>query len=137
MKEEYMKEEGIDKGFISNNNYELISASEGCATMIAHITDTSLNPYSTAHGGFIFGLADTAAGLACNTFCRAAMTVNASIEYLHAVKGNTIKAEAKCIKNGRTISVYEVDVYDESDRIVAKSTITYFYIDSNRFGDNN
>ncbi len=132
-----MKEEQIESGFIFNNNYKLESAAEGKAVMSATITETSLNPYSTAHGGFIFGLADTAAGLACNTFGRPAMTVNANIEYLHAVKGNKIIAEAKCIKNGKTISVYEVDIYDEDKRVVAKSTITYFYIPADRFSDSN
>ena len=118
------------KGFIENNNYKLISVSNGNAIMEAEITNTSLNPYNTAHGGFIFGLADTAAGIAAHSFGRKAMTVNANIEYLHAITGKKISAEAKCIKNGKTISVFEVYISDlEKNREAAKATVTYFYID--------
>ena len=118
------------KGFIENNNYKLISVSNGNAIMEAEITNTSLNPYNTAHGGFIFGLADTAAGIAAHSFGRKAMTVNANIEYLHAITGKKISAEAKCIKNGKTISVFEVYIRDlEKNREAAKATVTYFYID--------
>lgn len=116
--------------FINNNNYKVISAEEGHVFMEADITETSLNPYNTAHGGYIFGLADTAAGYAAHSFGRNAMTVNANIEYLHAITGKKLSAEAKCIKNGRTISVFEVYIRDlEKNRDAAKATVTYFYID--------
>ena len=119
-----------NNGFIENNNYKLVYEEQGYAVLEADITDTSLNPYNTAHGGFIFGLADTAAGIAAHSFGRNAMTVNANIEYLHAITSKKIKAEAKCIKNGKTISVFDVDIIDlERDRVAAKSTVTYFYID--------
>lgn len=119
-----------DNGFIENNNYKLISVNEGHAIMEADITNKSLNPHKTAHGGFIFGLADTTAGIAAHSFGRKAMTINANIEYLHAVTGKKISAEAKCIKNGKTISVFEVYIRDlDKDRDAAKATITYFYID--------
>lgn len=118
------------KGFIECNNYKLVSEEEGHVVLEAEITESSLNPYNTAHGGFIFGLADTAAGIAAHSFGRNAMTVNANIEYLHAITSKKIKAEAKCIKNGKTISVFEVYITDlERDRIAAISTVTYFYID--------
>jgi len=117
-------------GFIENNNYRLVYEEQGYAVLEADITETSLNPFNTAHGGFIFGLADTAAGIAAHSFGRNAMTVNANIEYLHAITSKKIKAEAKCIKNGKTISVFDVDIIDlERDRVAAKSTVTYFYID--------
>ena len=102
-----------NNGFIENNNYKLVYEEQGYAVLEADITDTSLNHYKTAHG-----------------FGRNAMTVNANIEYLHAITSKKIKAEAKCIKNGKTISVFDVDIIDlERDRVAAKSTVTYFYID--------
>ena len=115
-------------GFIKHNNYNIVSAENGSCVMTADITESSLNPYGTAHGGFIFGLADTAAGIAAKTFGRNAMTVSADIDYLHAGKGNMLKADATCIKNGRTIAVFEVSIYDEK-RLIAKSSMTYFYVD--------
>ena len=115
-------------GFIKNNNYKLVSIGDRTCIMEADIVETSLNPYNTAHGGFIFGLADTAAGIACRTTGRSAMTINATIDYLHYVVGSKIKAEAKCIKDGKTITSYEVYIYDDKDNLVSKSNITYFYM---------
>ena len=116
------------KGFIANNNYKLISVENGNSVLSADITETSLNPYGLPHGGFIFGLADTAAGVAARSNGRNAMTVSADIDYLHAAKGNKLIAEATCIKDGKTISVYEVSISDEN-RLISKATFTYFYID--------
>ena len=56
------------------------------------------------------------------------MTVSADIDYLHASKGSELTAEAICIKDGKTISVYEVSVSDET-RLIAKGSFTYFYLD--------
>lgn len=126
-----MKEKEIyDKlnGFITNNNYKIIKTEEKYCEMEATITETSLNPYKMPHGGFIFGLADTAAGIAAFTTKKEAVTVNASIDYLHSAKGNKLKAIAKNIKDGKNITVYEVFIYDENETLVAKSSITYFYI---------
>ena len=116
------------KGFIANNNYKLVSVENGNSVLSADITETSLNPYGFPHGGFIFGLADTAAGVAARSNGRNAMTVSADIDYLHAAKGTKLTAEAICIKDGKTISVYEVSISDEK-RLIAKASFTYFYID--------
>lgn len=120
------------KGFILNNNYKVVNVSDNYCEMVADITETSMNPYNYAHGGFIFGLADTAAGVAARATGRSAVTVNSSIDYLHAVKGKQISAIAKCIKEGRTISVYDVSVYDEQKRLVAKASVSYCYIDNHK-----
>lgn len=117
-------------GFIKNNNYKIVVLKDNYCEMEASITDTSLNPYAVAHGGFIFGLADTAAGIAIYNTGRKAMTINSSIDFLHMVKGNKLKAIANCIKDGKNICVYEVLIYDELDCLVAKSNLTYFYINN-------
>ena len=116
------------KGFIANNNFKLVSVENKNCILKAKITETSVNPYGFPHGGFIFGLADTAAGVAARSEGRKAMTVSADIDYLHASKGSELTAEAICIKDGKTISVYEVSVSDET-RLIAKGSFTYFYLD--------
>ena len=52
------------KGFISANNYEVVKVEENYCELEGIITDTSTNHLGIAHGGYIFGLADTAAGIA-------------------------------------------------------------------------
>ena len=115
-------------GFVSNNNYKLIDVDDNYCELEGIITDTSLNPYNIAHGGYIFGLADTAAGIAARTKGRNAVTVSSSISYIRMVKGKSIKAIAKCLKEGKNISNYEVDILDDNNKLAAKVLVEYYYI---------
>ncbi len=117
------------KGFMKANNYEVIKVEENYCELEGKITETSLNPYGIAHGGFIFGLADTAAGIACRTTGRKAVTTSSTIDYLKSGKGDHLKAVAKCLKDGKNLAFYEVDVYDSTDTLIAKSNINYFYLE--------
>lgn len=116
-------------GFIKNNNYSLVDIKKNYCVMEAKVTDDSLNPYGMVHGGFLFGLADTVSGAAAATSGRKAVTLSSHIEYLHACHGSKIKAVAESVKVGKSVSVYEVSLYDEKEVMVAKATVDYFYID--------
>lgn len=116
-------------GFIKNNHYQLVDLKKDYCVMEAFIEEDSLNPYGMAHGGFIFGLADTAAGAVAATSLRKAVTLSSHIEYLHAATGKKLKAIVNVVKTGKNVSVYEVSVYDEKEVMVAKVMIDYFYID--------
>ncbi len=115
-------------GFIEANNYEVLKVEENYCEMLGTITDTSTNHFKAAHGGYIFGLADTAAGIAAMTDGRTAVTVSSNIDYLKPATTKTIKAIATCTKNGKTISFFEVKIYDEEDNLIAKSNVNYCYI---------
>ena len=132
MKKEELKKQieevMLHNGFVSNNNYKLIDVDDNYCELEGIITDTSLNPYNIAHGGYIFGLADTAAGIAARTKGRNAVTVSSSISYIRMVKGDKIKAIAKCLKEGKNISNYEVEILDEDNKLSAKVLIEYYYI---------
>lgn len=120
-------EEVFSQGFIKNNNYKIISIDENMCKMEAKITDTSLNPFNIPHGGFIFGLVDTTAGLLANMFGKA-VTTNSTINYLNMTKGSKLIAEAKLIKKGKAITTCECNVYDEENKLVAKAILEYFYV---------
>ena len=53
-----------DKGFIGNNNYKVIKVEDNYCELEGVLSNSSLNNFGVAHGGYIFGLADTAAGIA-------------------------------------------------------------------------
>ena len=117
-----------DKGFVNNNGYTVIKVEEHYCEMEALITDTSKNPFGLAHGGFIFGLADTAAGIAAMTDERVAVTVNSSIDYLKPGKGDKLIAKASVVKSGKSISVVDVFIYDSGLELISKAVVTYFYM---------
>ena len=117
-----------DKGFVNNNGYTVIKVEEHYCEMEALITDTSKNPFGIAHGGFIFGLADTAAGIAAMTDERVAVTINSSIDYLKPGKGDKLIAKASVVKSGKSISVVDVFIYDSGLDLISKAVVTYFYM---------
>jgi acyl-CoA thioesterase len=95
-----------------------------------HVKKFVLNNLKIAHGGYIFGLADTAAGIAAMTNGGNVVTVNSNINYISPAKGNKIKAIASSIKNGKIISVYEVKIYDEKDKLISTATISFYNIEN-------
>jgi acyl-CoA thioesterase len=115
-----------DKGFISNNHFKLVKLEDNYCILEAEITETSLNPYLIAHGGFIFGLADTAAGLASKTNGKKAVTLTSNINYLYPAKNKKLIATATCLKKGKTISVYSVTITDEKNKTIAEATFDYY-----------
>ena len=120
------------KGFIGNNNYNVIKVEEGYCELEGIISETSYNNMNIVHGGYIFGLADTAAGIAALSSVFGSdvniVTVDASINYFKPAKGEKLIAKAKTIKPGKTISVIEVEIYNDKNDMVAKSSMTFYYI---------
>ncbi len=117
------------RGFIEANNYEVLKVEENYCELEGIVTNTSTNHVGVAHGGYIFGLADTAAGIASMTDGRTAVTISSNIDYFKAAKTSKLKAIATCTKNGKTISFFEVNIYDEENNLVAKANLNYCYIE--------
>lgn len=116
-------------GFITNNNYNVIKVENYYCELEGILTETSMNHLKIAHGGYIFGLADTAAGIAAMTERRNIVTVDSNINYFKPATGDKLIAIAKVLKPGKTISVFEVLIHDNRNDLIAKATITYYYID--------
>lgn len=114
------------KGFIKANNYSVLKVEKNYCELEGIITETSLNNLNVAHGGYIFGLADTAAGIAAMTEGKNVVTVDSSINYFRPAGGSKIYAIARSLKIGKTISTYEVLINDEDNNLIAKATITYY-----------
>jgi acyl-CoA thioesterase len=121
-----------DKGFIGNNNYNVIKVEKNCCELEGVISGTSYNNMNIVHGGYIFGLADTAAGIAALSSVFGSdvniVTVDANINYFKPGKGERLVAKANVIKPGKTLSVVEVEIYNDNNDMIAKSTMTFYYI---------
>jgi len=118
-------------GFIEANNYKLINVEENYAEMEGKLDKNSMNPYNIPHGGYLFGLLDTCAGVAASTCGYIALTLDSNINYLKQCKSDTVRAVAKCIKDGKHIKVYDVNLYD-GDIIICNGNVTY-YVTEDKF----
>ncbi len=90
------------------------------------LTDDHKNAYGGIMGGVIFTLADLAFAVCANQIHCLSVAQQVSINYLSAPKGNRLIAHAKCIKNGKTTSVINVEVSDDTGRSVALFVGTAF-----------
>lgn len=90
------------------------------------LTARHRNAYGGVMGGVIFTLADYAFAAASNNIHRVTVAMQVSINYLSAPKGEKLIATAKCIKDGKTSMVVNVDIVDDTGRAVAQFVGTGF-----------
>lgn len=116
-------------GFIQLLDMKITELSEGYCKGEMPLRPEIMNPLGTVHGGCTFALADTIGGCAALTHGNGVVTVDSSIHYLApACDTEKLTAEAKEIKYGSTIAVYEVNVYKTDGTIVATSMQSYFIV---------
>ncbi len=114
--------------FNFHNGIKLKELRDNYASCTVELTPEVINPQGLAHGGIVFSICDVAAGFAAASIDRRLVTQGATISYLRpALLGSTLTAKAEPIKLGKTISVVEVRVTDEQDRLIAQGTFTVFY----------
>lgn len=90
------------------------------------LTDDHKNAYGGVMGGVIFTLADFAFAVMSNQIHQLTVAQQVSINYLSAPKGNKLIAKAHCRKSGRTSSIINIDVSDDTGRDIAQFIGTGF-----------
>ncbi len=97
------------------------SVGPGAATLSMRITESMTNGHGTAHGGFIFTLADSTFAFACNSRGSRHVAQQCSITYLAPGKlGMLLRAEAKERQRGERSGLYDVTVRDETGAAIAE-----------------
>lgn len=120
----FAKEEGR---FIDLVGLELLDIRMGYAKGIIHVNKMHTNPMGSVHGGCIYTMADTMAGMAASTHGESVVTTSSSINFLApAVDTATIVVEAIEVRYGRKVSVYEVKAYNDHDEILAVGTFQFY-----------
>ena len=109
--------------------YRLVDVRKGWARIEVESTQRLMNPSGVMHGGASFGLADSAVAAALLTIYgpgNALLTIEMKINYLEAVEGGTVAAEAEVVRRGRHIAVVDCDLYSDDRRLVGKALMTFF-----------
>jgi uncharacterized protein (TIGR00369 family) len=109
--------------------FELAEAQPGRVILRMRVGRRHLQVHGVVHGGVLAALADTAGGLATYMALprgpRVA-TIEMKINYLEAVEGGTVEAEARVIRRGRHVAVVDCDIRDQNKRLVGKALMTFF-----------
>ncbi|WP_188988377.1 hydroxyphenylacetyl-CoA thioesterase PaaI [Saccharopolyspora thermophila] len=97
---------------------ELVETGPGLARARMRITEAMVNGHGTAHGGYIFLLADTAFACACNSHGPTTVAARADITFVRpARRGDLLIASAvERTRFGRS-GIYDVSVHRGDDLI--------------------
>ena len=99
---------------------ERVSEGEGFCVLRMVIRGEMLNGFGIAHGGITYALADSALAFASNSHGRKSVSVETSISHTESLKeGDIITAEAKEISKSNKIAIYQVEVINQDEKIVA------------------
>ncbi len=98
---------------------QVLRAEPGYAEVKMPVGPSVLNGHGNLHGGAMFTLADYASALASNLCGHPTMAVNASIQFMSAVRGGHVIAKATTVKNGKRLKFQTVDIVDADGRLVA------------------
>lgn len=101
---------------------------KGSCTLEVEVTDKQLNYLGIVHGGIIFAICDSCAGVTANTLTNSAVTLNASMNFIRSVKTGTIRATSSTIHSGKSTSVVRVEAYDNKGSLLADGTFTMYNI---------
>ncbi len=100
---------------------EIIEIGPGRAVMAMNVRDDMINGHGSCHGGFIFLLADSAFGYACNAHGQNAVAHHCSITYVApGRRGARLVATADERQRGPRSSITDVTVRDDSGAIIAE-----------------
>jgi uncharacterized protein (TIGR00369 family) len=108
--------------------FEAVSVGRGRAVLKLEVAARHLQLHGVVHGGILAALADTASAIAAYTTVPAGTaiaTVELKINYLEAVPGGTVRAEAVVLRAGRNFLVVECGLIDGRGRLAAKALMTF------------
>ncbi|MEO8132734.1 MAG: methylmalonyl Co-A mutase-associated GTPase MeaB [Betaproteobacteria bacterium] len=96
---------------MQQHGIELVAAASGIVTLQMRVQPWQVNFNGSCHGGALFTLADSAFGLAANSYGVVAAGINAHLTFQVAVReGDLITAHATEVSRSAKLAVYVVDV---------------------------
>jgi uncharacterized protein (TIGR00369 family) len=107
--------------------FTLTAIQPGQAVIEFEVTAQHANPMGTLHGGILCDIAEAAMGMAyASTLAEGetSATLELKINFLRPFWTGNLVAEARMVKNGRTIGLVECNVTDAQQRLVARAAST-------------
>jgi uncharacterized protein (TIGR00369 family) len=108
--------------------FRLIEVNEATASMEMEVkTELHANPMGTIHGGVLCDIADAAIGTAHFTTIaegESFTSIDLQINFFRPVWNERLKAVAKPVHRGRTISRYVCDIRRADGKLIAQVTST-------------
>jgi acyl-CoA thioesterase len=99
---------------------EVLETRAGFTRVAFTVREEMLNGHDTAHGGYVFALADTAFAYACNSRNDASVALQCSISFAAPARaGMRLTATARERALGGRTGTYDIEVADEEGAVIA------------------
>ena len=124
--------------FAKENGMVITRLEEGVSEAVLTASERHFNGVGIIMGGALFTLTDFAFAAALNSFGFRAVGMNASTSFLKpgkGVPGAKFTARATLVSKTRRTGVFDVNVYDEENRLLAHSLMTGFITETPLFDD--
>ncbi len=111
---------------------EVIEIAEGYSKIKMTIRKEMINGLGIVHGGITFSLADSAFAFACNSRNILSVALDTAINFIKAVHiGDELTAEAKELHNGKSTGLYQINITNQKNELVALFKGTCFRTNKN------
>lgn len=92
----------------------------GSVSVQMTVRQEMVNGFGVTHGGITYCLADSALAFSCNSHGVRTMSIETSISHMKPVRpGDVLTAHTKELSLTRKTGVYEMDVLNQNDELVA------------------
>lgn len=106
---------------------EVLLIEQGKCSLKCTVKSEMLNGFLIAHGGISYSLGDTTLAFAANSHGQHCVSVETSISHLGKVSlGDELTSVAKEIYRGKKTGVYEVDIFNQDQQLIAHFKGTVF-----------
>lgn len=116
-----------DNIYMQNLKIDILEMRLGYVKGKMMVTEEIMNPYGSIHGGCLYSLADIVTGLAACTYGMFSSTIDGAMEYIiPAMNTEYIICESVEIRQGKHVSIYEANIYDDKGQLVDKAKFTFY-----------
>ena len=93
---------------------------EDGVTASFQIRDELLQPFGILHGGVLCSVVETVGSISGHAWSKGAVAGTSNhTNFLRATRDGTLTARSRPLQRGRTQQLWQVDITDEADRLVA------------------
>ena len=127
MKVEFAREYQKKIPYLQHLKISTDELSKGSARLSMPIEPHLTNSLGTAHGGVIMSLLDVALCTAARTLhpeSIGVITIDLTTSFIDGAKGKKLIAEARVLRDGRSMSFVEAEAKNEDGSLVAKAIAT-------------
>ena len=124
--------------FAKENGMVITRLEEGASEAILTASERHFNGMGIIMGGALFTLSDFAFAAAIHTFGFRAVGMNSSTAFLKpgkGIPGAKFTARARVVSKTRRTAVFDVNVYDDTGRLLTHSIMTGFITETPLFDD--